>query len=398
MRDLLIDVLRSIVGRPKQAIAASVGTAIAFAALIGAIGVSDSARGGVRASIDELSSNEVRVIPRTISAFSGQQVEGSALPADSVALLSGLQGVAFAESVTPLGDVDRLVSTTRGIAQLNDDRSAVLPVLGYDHSDRDAIPIAGRWFDAGHVSRGDQVAVLGDAAALALGIEAGTSDRWLYFDSEAVVVLGVLLPNDSLAAEVSNAVILPDAVIRRLNANASPSLVRISTADGYSNQVGAEVALALNPYDPDAFIVVVPTALAGLQARVGGELDAMFYILVGLLVAVSAVGIYNTARSRVTERTSEVGLRRALGATRSEVASKFLVESAVLGLVGAVIGSSLGAALVVVVAFVQGWSPTLDVSLLAATLPGGALLGAAGGIVPSLSASRIQPIDALRGV
>lgn len=122
----------------------------------------------------------------------------------------------------------------------------------------------------------------------------------------------------------------------------------------------------------------------------------MFLLLGGLSLVVGAIGIANITLVGVMERTGEIGLRRAIGATRGHIASQFLFESASMGIIGGVIGASLGVLIVVAVSAYQVWTPVLDpgAPLLAPVV--GAGIGLLSGTYPAMRAARLEPVEALR--
>ena len=122
----------------------------------------------------------------------------------------------------------------------------------------------------------------------------------------------------------------------------------------------------------------------------------MFVLLGGLSLIVGALGIANITLVGVMERTAEIGLRRAIGATRQHIAAQFLFESASVGMIGGIIGASLGVLVVVVVSAYQTWTPVLDPAApILAPLVGG-VIGLLSGTYPAMRAARLEPVEAFR--
>jgi putative ABC transport system permease protein len=129
---------------------------------------------------------------------------------------------------------------------------------------------------------------------------------------------------------------------------------------------------------------------------VQGDVNGLFLILGLVSLVVGASGIANVTLVTVLERVGEIGLRRALGASRRQVAGQFLLESTAVGLLGGVVGAVFGMVVVVAVSAVREWTPVLDVRLALGAPVAGALVGLLAGLYPSLRASRMEPVEALR--
>jgi putative ABC transport system permease protein len=146
----------------------------------------------------------------------------------------------------------------------------------------------------------------------------------------------------------------------------------------------------------DDYTIVAPQELLARAAAARRNFDVLAASLAAICLLVGGIGIMNTLLAAVTERTREIGIRRAVGATRRHIALQFLSEALLLVGAGAAAGLVLGIAAVFAVSAAAGWPVALSATTLA--LPALAALGVGifFGIAPALRAARLDPIAALR--
>ena len=142
--------------------------------------------------------------------------------------------------------------------------------------------------------------------------------------------------------------------------------------------------------------VASPPEPQRVRDAVQEDLNVLFLILGGVSLLVGAIGIANVTLVSVIERTGEIGLRRALGASRGHIAAQFLLEGGTMGLTGGILGASLGILVVVGVSAYNAWTPVLEPQVPLAAPFAGAVIGVLSGAYPALRASRMEPVDALR--
>ena len=156
------------------------------------------------------------------------------------------------------------------------------------------------------------------------------------------------------------------------------------------------VQIALTPDDPESLRTQASQGYTAVRQDVEGDVNALFVVLGAVSLLVGGLGIANVTLVSVLERTPEIGLRRALGAARRHIASQFLLESTVTGLLGGIIGASVGVLVIVAVSAVRDWTPVLESWLPFAAVGLGAVIGLIAGTYPALRAARTEPITALR--
>jgi putative ABC transport system permease protein len=394
VRDLVNEALAGLFARPGRTVLTVLGTVVGLAALVATLGLSRTAGNQIVGRFDELAATEIQVKTKLPQ---GTPIPPGALPWDAPARLRRLAGVAAAGNLSTVNVGDALVSTS----PIHDPQGRTefkLTVLAASPGLFDAAWAtlgSGRTFDEGHSLRADRVAVLGPNAARQLGISAVDDLPALRIGDQLYLVTGILA-GTARQADLLGAVIIPEGTARQEYRLASPELVEIETDIGATTLIANQVRDALRPDDPNTLRVAFPPEPKRVREAVKSDLDVLFLLLGGVSLLVGALGIANVTLVSVMERTGEIGLRRALGATRRHIAQQFLVESGAMGLVGGVVGASLGTLVIVAVSAHNTWTPVLDPLVPLAAPVVGALVGLISGTYPALRAAYLEPVDALR--
>jgi len=391
---MIDEILAGALARPARAVLTTLGTVLGLASLVATLGISRTAGNQIVERFDELSATQVVV--RSAGSGGGQGRSGPALPWAVEARLDRLNGVVASGAIADVPNPGQV--RTVPVIDPTGENSRTVPVVAASSGVLDAVRghiAAGRWFDDGHVSRADPVAIVGADLATELGITRLDLQPGLFIGDELFTVIGII--DEALRDRgFVGSVIIPSTVAAERFGVTRPERVVIEVDLGAADLIALQAPVALSPNAPENVSAAAPRAPSASRDAVESDVNSLFLLLGLVSLAVGAIGIANVTLVTVMERTGEIGLRRAIGAQRRHIAIQFLGESAAMGLVGGIVGSSIGVVAVVGVSAARDWTPVLEPWLPLAAPLAGAAVGLVAGLYPALRAARLEPVEALR--
>jgi putative ABC transport system permease protein len=172
--------------------------------------------------------------------------------------------------------------------------------------------------------------------------------------------------------------------------------ILVRTIPGAAQLIGRQGPDAIDPLNPHAIAASVPEDPSALRQSVSSTLTSLLLAIALIALGVGVIAIANTALRSVLQRCAEIGMRRSVGAAPRHIAVMVVCEAVVTGVIGGLIGSSVGVLIISAVCASRGWTPVLDLRLLFAAPAVGALAGLLAGLYPAWQASRVSPISALQ--
>lgn len=390
--DLLDESLATLAERPGRSALTALGTVIGAGMLVAVLGLTTTASAQISARFDAFTATEVRI---TDARASDETDPGGPFPADADARVGALNGVeAAGVGWSPRIGQGRVSATPTGIG-------VALPVFAASAGYLDAAGLdisQGRAFDAFHDSTGQSVVMLGPAAASALGVGDVSTVPAVFVDGVPFTVVGIV-GDAERAPSLLSAVVVPRGIAERVWG--APTIeeeahLLATTQTGAAVQIAREAPLALRPDRPELLAAVPPPDPRSLRVGVDSDLAGLFLALAAVSLLVGALGIAGTTLVSVIERVPEIGLRRAVGATRRHVVTQILTESGMIATLGGIIGSTVGVLAVLAVCASQGWAPVLEPSTLLLGPAVGIAVGLLAGAYPAVRAGRVEPVLALR--
>ena len=372
--------------RKLRAGLSALGIAIGVAAIVAVLGLSQSSSAGLRNEISALGTNFLTVT-------NGQSITGGTaeLPKTAPAMIARIGPVTAVQATGNLNSVD--VYRSPLIPTIDTNALAVqAATLGLLHTIGATIA-HGRYLNA--ATANEPVAVLGAAAAQRLGIDRVYQGERIWLDIQWFYVTGILNPA-TLAPAIDNSVLVGyPAAEHYVGFDGHPSTIYVRANTDEVAAVDSVLAATANPENPSEVNVSQPSAALVAQADAQSAFDDLFLGLGAVALLVGAVGVANIMVISVLERRSEIGLRRALGATKGHIRIQFLSEAVLLALLGGAVGVGLGVASTAVYAETKGWTVVVPVLAWGGGFGAALLIGAVAGLLPALRAARMSPTEAL---
>jgi putative ABC transport system permease protein len=374
--------------RKLRAALSALGIAIGVAAIVAVLGLAASSQAALLAEIQALGTN-------LLTVANGQSLSGAAaeLPASAPGMIARLPGVIAVQDT--------------GAVNVSAYKSPLIPSIETNALSVDAaslgLPAAagtgvaqGQYLNA--ATAREPVAVLGAATAQLLGIDRIVPGMRIWVGGRWFSVTGILRPA-SYAPEIDAAVLIGFAAAEKyLGFDGHPSQIYVRTTpndQAVTTAVDGLLAAQANPENPDQVDVSQPSDALTAQADAKGALDTLFLGLGAVALLVGAIGVANIMVISVLERRSEIGLRRALGATRGQIRGQFLAEAILLSLVGGALGVMIGAAVTAVYARDHDESVVIPLQAWTGGLAAAVVIGALAGLLPAIRAARLSPTRAL---
>jgi putative ABC transport system permease protein len=381
--------LAALLANKRRSAITVLGVVIGVGAVIAMVAAGSGAQKDVLGSVSSMGSNLVYI--NAASDTPG----GKPLTYDDAEAVSKLMGVA---QVAPqAGGVSTIAYGGK---------SAFCYMFGTTPnymSMRDARIAVGRFFTQADVQRSARVAVLGLQNADDLGTRDLVGEK-VMIGGSPFTVIGILWPRGGTALFNQDQVALvpiTTAMQRVTGTDALFNIIVQVTSPDEMNLVPQRIAELLrqrhrlSPASQDDFVVQSQVDLLGIMGTITTILTALLGGIAAISLLVGGIGIMNIMLVSVTERTREIGIRKALGARRSDILGQFLIESVMLSLIGGIVGVGVGYALALTAAWVFELSVVIQPSVVLLAFAVSAAVGVFFGVYPAWKASRQDPIEAL---
>ncbi|HEY7133582.1 MAG TPA: ABC transporter permease [Acidimicrobiia bacterium] len=364
----------------------ALGIAIGIAAMFGVLGISASSRADLISRLDKLGTNLLTVTPG--QSFLGDNAK---LPTDAPSMIRRIGPVTDAAATATVD------ATVRRTDKIPEEETGGLSVIAAEPSLPRALKATVR--DGVFLDRATAkypTVVLGATAATRLGITSVAGNPQVWLGNRWYTVIGILEPV-ALVPDVDTSAIIGFPVAEQdFHIDGSASAVYVRTTPDAVDAVRAVLPATANPEASNEVQVDRPSDALAARAATDSAFTALLLGLGGVALLVGGVGIANVMVISVLERRTEIGVRRALGATRRHIAGQFVVEAALLATTGGVFGVVLGAMVTAGYARARGWTLALPVTGLVGGVAAALVIGALAGLYPAGRAARLAPADAVR--
>lgn len=397
--DYFRQAVSAVLMHKMRSVLSILGILIGVAAVIAMLAVGQGAKESIEKQLASLGSNLLMVRPGSA------RVGGIAMEAGSVTRFT----FADVAAISKLPEISRSYASVSGRGQLvyaDKNWNTQIEGNGVDYAQmRAAIPVAGRFFTEQEIRMRDKVAVIGLTVARELFGDSDPVGETIKINLLNFKVIGVL-PEKGGAGwrDQDDLVVIPitTAMYRVLGKQYVDSIFAEVKSPGLIEQAQDSISRAiikehrLNKNEEDSFQIRDMSDLKKTLEATTRTMSLLLGSIAAISLLVGGIGIMNIMLVSVTERTREIGLRKAIGATRKDIMAQFLIEAVLLSLAGGLIGVLLGAGISFLITVFAGWAARVSLfSVMLATVFSLAV-GVVFGLWPAKQASSLDPIEALR--
>lgn len=372
--------------RKLRATLSALGIAIGIASLVGVLGLSESSKSDL---LDQLSALGTNLL--VVEAGSGFGFGNAALPNTATAMVSRIATVEQVASTIPVsGGVYRSDLVPEG-------QTGGMTIIATTESLVDALngSLADGAF-LGGASAEYPAVVLGSEAAERLGIDRVGNGTLIWMAGRWVEVIGILDPF-ILSSDLDRSVFISiDVAVEYFDTEEIPTALYLRVDPDWVLQTRDLLPATVDPENPEEVEVSRPSDVLEAEAAAESAFSNLFLGLGAVALLVGGIGIANVMVIGVIERRGEIGLRRAIGATRAHIRRQFFTESLILAAIGGLAGVIIGSAVTAAYSTIQGWRIIIPAVALGGGILAALLIGAGAGIYPAMRAARMSPTEALR--
>ena len=389
LRDLLSIAVGGIRARKVRTLLIMLGPIVGVAAMVGAVGLTESAKGDLKARLAELGTNLI-----TAEAGSSFGQQNPTLPKSAVSRVKAIESVERASAVAEVQGVVTLPSA----AGESYYQTFPVPVLASDDKLPEVLEVpirSGRWLATSDGANKSRAVVLGGGLAEEYGVLPGEI-RTVRLNGIDYGVIGVL-DRVPLEPSLDNAAFVTQwAAKHDFATDGAPTKMYVRARPGTTEATSKAIPTAVSLGSSDSVTTKIPSDALEASARADKTLQQTALFAGLLALAVGGLGIANVMSISVIQRSSEIGIRRALGSTRALIAMQVLLEALFVGLVGGVIGAVIGVGIVYMVSAIAGWVVVIDYAKMPIWIGLAVAVAAIAGLYPSVKAARLEPLETLR--